>query len=103
MEDQPDVPLLRDERQDPAGHQRVEGDWVGTGTGNLQEINVIDFTFEVIHAADEIIAGYEETQRLLPLAGGIPRPIEESTDHAVVLARFVRKIAEESPPYKATP
>lgn len=30
---------------------------------------------------------YERTQELMPLAGGIPRPIEESTDHAVVLAR----------------
>lgn len=39
------------------------------------------------HAAERIVAEFHEMNRLLPLAGGIPRPIEESTDHAVVLAR----------------
>lgn len=43
-------------------------------------------------AAATIIAGFEETNRLLPLAGGIPRPIEESTDKAVVVALAYQKL-----------
>lgn len=38
-------------------------------------------------AANSIVRGFNEANRLLPLAGGIPQPIESSTDHAVVLAR----------------
>lgn len=42
---------------------------------------------EADKAADAVVRCYERTQELLPLAGGVPRPIEESTDHAAVLAR----------------
>lgn len=41
---------------------------------------------ELRKAATAIVEGYERGQRYLPLAGGIPQPISECTDNAVVLA-----------------
>lgn len=37
-------------------------------------------------AAEKIVAGFHGMNRLLPLAGGIPQPIEQSDDAAVVVA-----------------
>ncbi len=42
---------------------------------------------ELRQAAEQVVAAYEEMNRRLPLAGGIPQPIETSTDKAVMLAR----------------
>ncbi len=48
-------------------------------------------------AANSIINSYNECQRLLPLAGGIPQPIEKSTDNAVMLAVDYLKNIDNTP------
>lgn len=47
-------------------------------------------------SAARVLAAYEEMNRLLPLAGGIPRPVEQSDDDAVILARGYQRAAAEA-------
>ena len=56
----------------------------------MEEIRVSD---KAVSAAKKIVDGYEYMNKMLPLAGGNPQPIEQSTDHAIVMALEILRLS----------
>ncbi len=74
----------------PAGHNTpphpVDAAWFADAIQKAIDGDDADHARRLTAAARKIVAWYEDANTLLPLAGGVPQPIEACTDPAVMLA-----------------